>query len=491
MTLYGFRLDSRPAPFASEIVFGEWTILGLMLFRGHSSSPTYSKLMSLIRRSVRAIEVYVAIVVVIATALLAFSTSHDVWFAATGEATAGGLLTFVVIGLGLEFAEHRLAMGAATGSIAFIVYMGAALIFGPTWCALLAATSITAAHALHRKKAIKIAFNVGQTVIALLLASNAYLVLGGTLPPESVLSIGPFLGLVLTYFAVNSTAVSIVIALSEGRSFFEVWSRNTLSLALYDLMASTLALAIAWVVAKSGPLALFVVVLPILFVRHVYMVNLQLQATSRELLDLMVRTIEARDRYTSGHSQRVARLARALAKSLRLGFKEVENVSTAALLHDVGKIHEEFAPILRKEGRLTAEERALMESHPIRSAELVGTISSLHGQVYRCVRHHHENFDGSGYPDGLAGEQIPVGARIIMVADTVDAMTTDRPYRKALPFEKVFLELQKYSGKQFDPQVVHAFHKSLEVKRIIDLAGSQMEGYLERDRERVVQLAVR
>jgi HD-GYP domain-containing protein (c-di-GMP phosphodiesterase class II) len=157
----------------------------------------------------------------------------------------------------------------------------------------------------------------------------------------------------------------------------------------------------------------------------------------------------------------------------------------------VGKIHEEFAPILRKEGRLSTEERILMESHPVRSAELIGTISSLHGQVYKCVRHHHENFDGSGYPDGLAGEQIPLGARIIMVADTVDAMTTDRPYRKALPFERVFVELEKYSGKQFDPVVVTAFHKSAEIKRIMNRSVSPVEPGREPHQERVVQLAVR
>ena len=132
-----------------------------------------------------------------------------------------------------------------------------------------------------------------------------------------------------------------------------------------------------------------------------------------------------------------------------------------------------------------------MESHPVRSAELIGTISSLHGQVYKCVRHHHENFDGSGYPDGLAGEQIPLGARIIMVADTVDAMTTDRPYRKALPFERVFVELEKYSGKQFDPVVVTAFHKSAEIKRIMNRSVSPVEPGREPHQERVVQLAVR
>src|SRR5206468_4156517 len=151
----------------------------------------------------------------------------------------------------------------------------------------------------------------------------------------------------------------------------------------------------------------------------------QLVQANRDLLELMVKAIEARDPYTSGHSQRVSQYARILAKEAGLSGKQVEQITTAALLHDVGKIYEDYAPLLRKEGKLTPEERRLLQSHPSRSAELVTTISKLKGPVADAVRYHHENFDGSGYPDGVAGENIPIGARIIMLADTLDAMTTD------------------------------------------------------------------
>src|SRR5207302_1906896 len=136
-----------------------------------------------------------------------------------------------------------------------------------------------------------------------------------------------------------------------------------------------------------------------------------------------------------------------------LSGRQVEQIATAALLHDVGKIYEDYAPLLRKEGKLTPDERRLLQSHPSRSAELVTTISKLQGPVADAVRYHHENFDGTGYPDGVAGESIPIGARVIMLADTLDAMTTDRPYRKALPFERVVDEVRKYSGSQFDPDL--------------------------------------
>jgi HD-GYP domain-containing protein (c-di-GMP phosphodiesterase class II) len=145
----------------------------------------------------------------------------------------------------------------------------------------------------------------------------------------------------------------------------------------------------------------------------------------------------------------------------------MDQITTAALLHDVGKVYEEYAPLLRKEGKLTVEERKLLESHPVRSAELVGTISNLRGPVEEAVRHHHENYDGTGYPDGLSGEDIPIGARIIMIADTLDAMTTDRPYRKALPFERVIDEIRQHAGRQFDPRLADIVIRSPAIRGLV------------------------
>ena len=132
---------------------------------------------------------------------------------------------------------------------------------------------------------------------------------------------------------------------------------------------------------------------------------------TEELLDLMVAAIEARDPYTSGHSQRVSRASKIIAQTLGLKPAEVERVGIAALFHDVGKIDEAFAPILAKEGRLTPEEWDIMKRHPIRSAELVGLLTSLR-DVVPAVRHHHENWDGTGYPDGIRAESIPLASRI-------------------------------------------------------------------------------
>jgi len=202
-------------------------------------------------------------------------------------------------------------------------------------------------------------------------------------------------------------------------------------------------------------------------IRHIYGLYRKLQNSGRELLDLMVKAIEARDPYTSGHSIRVATLAKTIAQEAKMSAEEVEEVYTAAVLHDVGKIHEEFAPLLRKDSKLTPEETALLQTHAVKSAELVGIISSFRGRVQDAVRNHHERWDGGGYPDGLAGEDIPLGARIIMISDTTDAMTTDRPYRKRLPVEAVVAELQKYRGTQFDPWLVDLVVNSVSIRRLM------------------------
>ncbi len=179
----------------------------------------------------------------------------------------------------------------------------------------------------------------------------------------------------------------------------------------------------------------------------------------------MVAAIEARDPYTSGHSRRVADKARIISRAVGLREKDIERVAAAALLHDVGKIHEVFGPILSKPGRLTPEEQVIMRTHPIKSAELAGKVTELR-DVVPLILHHHENFDGTGYPDGLRGEAIPLGSRIIMFADTIDAMTTDRPYRAALDGSTVRKEILRYRGTQFDPAICDALLKSPEYAKL-------------------------
>jgi len=155
----------------------------------------------------------------------------------------------------------------------------------------------------------------------------------------------------------------------------------------------------------------------------------------------------------------------------------------AALLHDVGKIHEVFGPILSKPGRLTPEEQVIMRTHPVKSAELAGKVTELR-DVVPLIRHHHENWDGTGYPDGLKAEGIPLGSRIIMFADTIDAMTTDRPYRAALDAPSVRKELLRFRGTQFDPLMCDALLRSPEYSKLFAAKESDATLWPERTPER-------
>src|SRR5690606_22024542 len=128
----------------------------------------------------------------------------------------------------------------------------------------------------------------------------------------------------------------------------------------------------------------------------------------------------------------------------------------AALLHDIGKIDAIYAAVIRKPYDLNEEERSLIQTHATKGAELLEQLSSVPREIVGAVRHHHERYDGTGYPSGLRGEEIPLAARIIMICDSVDAMLSDRPYRRALSIAKVRSELVRCAGTQFDPQIVHS-----------------------------------
>ena len=189
-----------------------------------------------------------------------------------------------------------------------------------------------------------------------------------------------------------------------------------------------------------------------------------------EVITALASAIDARDAYTHGHSNRVTEYSVAIAEEMGLSPAEVDIIRNASILHDVGKIgiKEE---ILKKPGRLTEEERKEMEYHPFIGTKILQSVKLLE-PVLPLVYHHHERYDGLGYPDGLRGEEIPLGARVISVADAFESMTSDRPYRKALPVEEALAELRYGAGRQFDPRIVEVFLNLAEEGKI-DLEWSQ------------------
>jgi response regulator RpfG family c-di-GMP phosphodiesterase len=181
-----------------------------------------------------------------------------------------------------------------------------------------------------------------------------------------------------------------------------------------------------------------------------------LRTIYKETVRAFAAAIDMKDRYTQGHSVRVGKYSEVIAREMGWGEEEVEGITIAGYLHDIGKLIVDLSVINSPE-RFSAKDSAEMNKHPAAGYEILAPISHPYADIPLMARYHHERIDGAGYPDGLKGDQIPPGAKIVTLADSFDAMTTDRPYRKKLPLEDVLLDFRANTGTQFDPAVVCAF----------------------------------
>jgi HD-GYP domain-containing protein (c-di-GMP phosphodiesterase class II) len=374
--------------------------------------------------------------------------------------SVGAVLLLSALALVAE-ALTLLMPNSVSGSIAFIPYLAAALVV-PHWTALVGAVVVRALAEITTRRAAPAAiFNTAQHAITFSCAVLVFLLLGGEsmafLKGQPLVAVTVRNGLAslaafVISFGVNSTLVLGFVAGKSNRSFVELWRGTYLSTIGLDILASPLIFLFAWVYVNWGAFAAAALWIPILGLRQLQKNNLDLERTNNELLELMVKSMEARDPYTSGHSRRVQQYSLAIARGMSLPPGEAEQIGRASLLHDVGKIHDKYAPILRKPGKLSADEWQTMQQHPVDGAELISTMSKLQ-DIVPSIRHHHERWDGTGYPDGLAGETIPRVSRIIAFADTIDAMVSERPYRRTLTEQEVRTELVRCRGSQFDPEI--------------------------------------
>lgn len=390
----------------------------------------------------------------------------------------GELVVLAAIGVILDHARVELQGGAAI-QISSMALATAALLV-PDWATALAvAVATTATQVLARKSALKTVVNVSATTLALTVAIVVHRLAGGSslllfANKSPVTALYAFWWrvplFVVISFLISSCVVGVAIALATRTSVVDAWKANFReSPSVMLITTPVLALCAGCAVYLGLPGAILVALIPVASIRRLVDQNKQLgvrqaeleqqkialERTHKEVLQLIVLSIEARDPYTSGHSQRVQHNAMIFARGLGFDDLQVHKIGVAGVLHDVGKMGAQYAPILAKPSRLTSEERAILERHPVDGANLVATITEL-SDIVDVVRSHHENWDGTGYPDRLQGDSIPLHARIIRIVDTIDAMTTVRPYRAALGEADVRAELIKFRGTQFDPSLVDA-----------------------------------
>jgi HD-GYP domain-containing protein (c-di-GMP phosphodiesterase class II) len=342
----------------------------------------------------------------------------------------------------------------ARASVGFLLFPAAAFAVADWTVPVAVGITVALLELRRRAEFAKAVFNVSALTLSNAIAILAFRAAGGTAWAEDgQRTIQSVIVLLLTTNFTSSVVTAGVISLSGGQPYWSTWRRVTGRTAVDDVLVAPISGVIAYS-AASFPIGWTIVACTtLMWIDRLYQTNRALQRVSHEMLELMSSAIEARDPYTSGHSRRVSRMAVEIARAIGLADREVQRIAVAGLVHDVGKIHEKYAPILSKPDRLTRDEWMLMKEHPLDGEKLVRNVSQLH-DVLPGVRHHHERWDGAGYPDGLKGDAIPLMARVLAIADTIDAMTSDRSYRRGLSVEEVRREVERCAGTQFDPAIV-------------------------------------
>lgn len=387
-------------------------------------------------------------------------------------AVVAGAVAWFAAGLGHGFAPHPMALvvvlalmvaseaspvmlpsgGYTTASA--VMDLACLVLLGPLPTALLDVASTAVVQTVQRKPAVRILHNMAIFAITAFTAGQAFLLAGGHVGRLAFpRDLAPLLACGGTYFLCNSAFVSTVIGLTQGPSPWRIWQRNFLAGILHHLSFVALGALAALTWSAAGPWGLALFAIPFLVARHSFGLYMEIRSDLKDFVRALSEVLEEVDPYTRHHSHRVSQYALRLARGMRLAERDVEEIEYAALVHDLGKIGPQHQYILQKPGSLSYEEQRTLQQHPGEGARIVAKVRSLK-RAAEIVRTHHERPDGEGYPLGLKGDDIPIGARILNVSDAFDAMTSDRPYRRALSVQVALRELEKGAGTQFDASVV-------------------------------------
>jgi len=407
-------------------------------------------------------------------------------FVAGASTDIVGLLAVIALVAGGQALALELDGGSI--SVSAVGALAGAAIAGPKAALPLAVATAAVEWSSRRTPIYQLLFNVGALSFASL-AAAAVFNLGGSDGFEKVVTAAAGLVAGGVYFVVNTGLLSGAMALEGHDSWRRLWNERFSWLLPHYVAFGAVGGAIALAYEAIGLYGLAVFVLPLLLMRKTMAAylghtekstkklreaaetirsqNVSLEQANRLLkerstaaMESLSATVDARDAYTAGHSRRVQQLALAIGRELGLSHAELDLLGQAALFHDIGKLAIPDA-VLLKPSTLSSDEWSLMQRHADEGARIIDRLGFLDDAV-PAIRHHHERWDGAGYPDGLAGDEIPLGARIIHVADALDSMLTNRIYRAARPAAEALDELRQGGGSQFCPRCVGALERLLE-----------------------------
>lgn len=374
------------------------------------------------------------------------------------------LIFFSLLAIVTETLLIPLINGVAV-SVGFAISLATIIIGGPLTAALVSGIGflfrfprIQGKGRIHflNTPIYKTAFNVGQSVIVSGFSGIAYIISGGNVSENSfVFSITSLIIVITVYILLNSSIVVKYVSITTQKRFLTTWLQNIRDVVSSAIAVSTLGIIIALAYISYGPWAVLLFFGPLLLARYSFKLYIDMRHMYMETIEAFTKAIEAKDSYTSGHASRVGKYAEKLAKAVKLSDYKIDKIKTAALLHDIGKIGIEDG-ILKKPGKLSKEEYEIIKQHPVIGAQILKDVYFLK-DVINIIKYHHERYDGSGYPEGISGDDIPIEAAVLAIADVFDAMTSDRPYRKALTREQALNEIESNAGTQFHPELAEAF----------------------------------
>lgn len=369
------------------------------------------------------------------------------------------LLGVLIFGLLAFAADNLSATIPRAGSISVNpgITIASLILFGPATAMLVTAFSIFNIREFVKKVPYyKHLFNAGQY---LLLMGVSSIIFEATYDRAAVSFFNPanigfiFLAAYIGYF-INSLLTAGAISISEHKDFLYIWIYNYAWLISFTFFLAVMAIFIAFLYRLYGSLTIIFTSLPLIIAQYTYMLRVKERKALLNSIMQIVKIMEAKDPYTAGHSVRVAGYAEKIARKLRLNEYDVDIVTSLANLHDIGKVQIDLS-VLNKPGKFDNSDWTEMKKHPEVGYEIVREIVFLK-KYADAVLYHHERVDGKGYPRGVKGDKLPLFARILTVADAYDAMTSDRPYRKALTQEEAIRELKDCAGKSFDVKVSDA-----------------------------------